>query len=352
MYCISCGGQLPKNAFFCLQCGTQQRDLPISETMRPKGWSERQLQKGLSFLDNWMAVVALAILATVTTILFAVGSKGFATQNATDILQQFCLVGALATAALVSMRTGGLDLSVGGIMALSSVIFAMNAAQNSAGTGFLLALVVCGAIGLLNGLFIMVARVPSVLVTVASAMLTRGIALWASEGVPVQLSAGWMQMNAVAAVLALVASVGIAIFLLWRTGRFAQEKKNIHGQMKFFWVYGLIALIGMLAGWAAAICFGTADAGKIGFGSSNEMILLFIFAALSASGLFKSNWVALGGALVLAMLWTIHDQAMILLQLSPFSMIVSNACWVFILLGVMCFAKRSWKKPMWEDWGR
>ncbi len=305
---------------------------------------EQRLQRGLFFLDNWLAFTALAVLSTVTTILFAVGSQGFATGSVVNVMQQFCMVGAMAVAAMVSTRTGGLDLSVGGMMALSAMIFAMNESANNAGAGLLLALAVCCAVGLLNGLFIMVLRMPAIFVTIASAMLTYGIAMWASDNRVIALSEQWAQMRIAAAVLALCAAVGIAIFLLWKTGGFAKDREPVHGKMKFFWIYGLIALIGALAGWAAAVDLGTAVT-SIGSGSSNEMVLLFIFATISASAMLKNNWVALGWTLILAMLWTIHDQAMLLLQLNPFSMIVSNASWVFILLAVMAIAKRSWQKP-------
>ncbi len=351
MYCINCGIEVSGDALFCHQCGAEQTEKPDVDGPLPWGWDAKRLQKGIAFLDNGLAFVAVGVLAIITTILFAVGSQGFAAANPAAVMQQFCLIGPLAVAALVSTRTGGLDLSVGGIMALSSVLLAMHASAGNTGVGLLLALVVCGALGLLNGLFIMVARIPAVLVTVASAMLTRGIAMWASNDTPDRLPAGWMELKVPVAVSVLAISLAIAILVLWRTGRFAKEQKPIRGAMKFFWIYGLIAVIGVLAGWAAAICFGVADT-SIGTGSSNEMILLFVFATISATGLLKNNWVALVWVLLVAMLWTIHDQAMILLELNPFSMIVSNASWVFILLAVMAIAKRSWKKPMRVDWGR
>lgn len=344
MHCINCGAQLPDDALFCSKCGKQQVREHAFVNPQPETPEARRFRRGLFFLENWLAFVAVGVLATITMILFAIGSRGFAMVSAANILQQFCLVGALAVGAMVSTRTGGLDLSVGGMMALSAIIFAMNASENNAGAGFLLALVVCGALGLLNGLFILVMRLPSILVTVASAVLIRGIALWASDGNTVALPKELLKMNGVAAILALLGSVIIAILLLWRTGAFAREKKAIHGEMKFFWIYGLLAVIGVLAGWASALRFGMAS-GNIGSGSSYEMILLFVFATLSASVLLKNNWVALGWTLLVALLWTMHEQAMILLNLSLFSMMVSNASWVFILLAVMFIAKHRWIKP-------
>jgi len=345
MNCINCGTQLPENSIFCLQCGIKQIEEPVSAGSRPEGLTERR-RKGIFFLDNLLAFLAVGVLATITVILFAAGSKGFTVWDVTDIALQFCLVGPLAVSALVSARTGGLDLSMGAMMALSSMIFAMHANGNNAAVGFLIALIVCTSLGFLNGLFIMVSRVPSVLVTVASAMLIRGIAMWAGGGISIELPAEWAKVNTGAAVAALLASVGIAILLLWRTGKFAKNKQDVQGKMQFFWVYGVMAVVGVLAGCAAAICFGTVG-GEVGLGSSNEMIPLFIFTTISATGLLKNNWIALAWVLLVALLWTIHDQAMILLELNPFSMIVSNASWVFILLAVMSIAKRSWRKPMW-----
>ncbi len=347
MYCSSCGVELHEGTLFCVKCGAPQATEPAANKPPLDEAAALRLERGLHFLDNWLAFVALAVLATVTTILFIVGSNIPDAGSAGSFVQHFCLVGALAMAAFASSRTGGLDLSVGGVMALSAMIFAMNASESSSAGGFLLAVAVCVAVGLLNGLFIMVLRMPAIFVTVASAMLTRGIGLWASENVSVDLPRDWANMGDTSALLAFAAAIGITILLLGLTGGLGKKKKSCRGNMKLFWIYVPIAIIGMLAGWAAALCFGTANA-NIGAGSSNEMVLLFIFATISASALLRDNRVALSFTLVLALLWTVHDQAMYLLNLSPFSMMVSNASWVFILLAVMAISRRSWQKPAWD----
>ncbi len=345
MYCSSCGVELHEGALYCVKCG-QPQEAGQSETPVLDEAAALRLKRGLFFLDNWLAFTALIVLASVTTVLFIVGSSTPDAGDPGSFVQHFSLVGALAMAAFASSRTGGLDLSVGGVMALSAMIFAMNASTNQT-AGFLLSIAVCVAIGMLNGLFIMVLRMPAIFVTVASAMLTRGISMWASEGITVDLPAEWANMGDAAAVLVFAASIGIAVLLLFLTGGLRGQKRSYRGNMKLFWIYVPIALIGMLAGWAAAICYGNASS-AIGAGSSNEMVLLFIFATISASGFLRDNRVALGFTVVLALLWTVHDQAMYLLNLSPFSMMVSNASWVFILLAVMAISKRSWQKPAWD----
>ena len=301
----------------------------------------RRLQKGVYFLDNWLAVVSIGVLAIITICLFGTGSQGFTTWNMENTMQQFCLTGSLSLTALVSMRTGGLDLSVGSVMALSSVILGA-VAENNVGFGVLLAFIICGALGLMNGVLIMVFHLPAILVTVASSMLIWGIAMWVGNDISVSLPAEWPEMNVLPAALALIASLGVALLALRVTGGLPRKNTNTFKKKKYFWIYGLVAVMGVFAGWAAALCFRTSDT-NFGSGSSDEMIILFIFATISASSLLKNNWIALGGALVLAMLWTIHDQAMILLELNPFSMIVSNASWVIIMLTVLTVAKRKWK---------
>lgn len=345
MYCNSCGIKLADHSLFCFQCGAQQKNRQISSDKHSEDLAARRLRQGISFLDNWLAFLAVGVLATITTVLFLVGLQGSSTWTMANLMQQFCMVGSLAMAALASTRVGGLDVSVGGMMALSSVLFAMNSMEQNAVGGFLLALLVCGAVGLLNGLFIIVMRLPALLVTMTSTLLLRGIALWASDGISVELSPDIRGLNVVAPVVALLLSVGIALLLLWKTGGFSKKTKPFYWEMKYFWIYGLLAVIGVLAGWTATVCFGVGD-GLVGSGSSNEMVILFVFAMISASTVLKNNWLALPWVLVLAMLWTVHDQAMILLELSPYSMIVSNASWVFIMLAVMSIAKRSWRKPI------
>ena len=292
--------------------------------------------------------MSVSILTIITICLFAVGSLGFTAWDVTDTMQQFYMVGLLSLAAFLSTRTGGLDLSIGSVMALSSVILAVFAAENNAVAGFLLAFIVCGAFGLMNGLFIMAFRLPSILITIVSSMLAWGIAMWVGGGVSISLPPEWPGIEVVPTAIALLVSVGIVLFVLKKTGRLEKDHPHTFLGKKYFWIYGVVAVIGAFAGWAETICFGASDM-SFGSGSSNEMIILFVFATISSTKLLKNNWIALGGVLILAMIWTVHDQAMILLDLNPFSRIVSNASWVIIMLCVLVVAKRYWKNPP-QNW--
>ena len=80
----------------------------------------------------------------------------FTVSNISDILQQCCENGLLAAGMTLVLLTGGIDLSVGGNIALGSMVCAMT--QAYAGwplmASVILAIIVCGAIGFSNGILV------------------------------------------------------------------------------------------------------------------------------------------------------------------------------------------------------
>src|SRR3954471_5499413 len=96
--------------------------------------------------------------------------------NLTDILRQISLIGIIALAMTFVILTGGIDLSVGSLLALSTTIAAMaltRAWPNASYTGhivraILAALAVATIAGALNGVVISVLRIQLFIVTLAS----------------------------------------------------------------------------------------------------------------------------------------------------------------------------------------
>ena len=104
---------------------TDQADgnLPEDEAV-----AEFEEQGGLTskiahFLHNNPAVVPLIVLL-VSTVIFSVlvGERFFSPFTLTLILQQVAIVGIVACAQSLVILTAGIDLSVGAIMVLSSVV--------------------------------------------------------------------------------------------------------------------------------------------------------------------------------------------------------------------------------------
>lgn len=88
---------------------------------------------------------------------------------------------ALAAAAqAVVVITGGIDLSIGSIMALASVVAAANMEGQSGEVGLLVAFAVLGlglVVGGINGALVVLTRVPDIVVTLAMSFVWAGFAL-------------------------------------------------------------------------------------------------------------------------------------------------------------------------------
>lgn len=119
----------------------------------------------------------LVIAAT----LFSATQKNFGTlNNATNILAQFGPLALLALGQMCVILVRGFDISVGAVMALSTVVAAQAILQFGI-AGLLFAPIVGGAFGLLNGALIGIARIQPIIATLGTLLLARGVALFISN---------------------------------------------------------------------------------------------------------------------------------------------------------------------------
>src|ERR1700730_15891860 len=110
----------------------------------------------------------------------------FQVGNLTDVLRQVSLIGIISLGMTLVILTGGIDLSVGSVLALSTTLVARGLSHPwRAGFSELqmlaaiaLAIIACGAVGILNGIVIGRLRVQPFIATLASMIGVRGFAKW------------------------------------------------------------------------------------------------------------------------------------------------------------------------------
>jgi ribose transport system permease protein len=118
--------------------------------------------------------------------------------NLTDILRQISLIGIISLAMTYVILTGGIDLSVGSILALSTALVSMSLtrAWQASPYGWHIALAIFAAIaasalvGSLNGAVIAVTRVQPFIVTLASMIGVRGLAKWLTDNQNIDIGFG------------------------------------------------------------------------------------------------------------------------------------------------------------------
>ena len=129
-----------------------------------------------SFLQQQGALVMLVLVCIVG---FARYEAFLTPENLLNILRQNSMLGLVALGMTFVILTGGIDLSVGALLAVAGVI-----AANLAEQGLIIALVAAVAaatvLGLINGLVIAKARIQPFIVTLAMMIAARGLALAAT----------------------------------------------------------------------------------------------------------------------------------------------------------------------------
>ena len=151
------------------------------------------------------AFAALAVVLAVG-ILFNAEGQFFNPDNHADALWAVSGYGILACGMTVVILTAGIDLSVGSLVALAGVVFAMCTMSHdvSGWVAVPLAVLVGALCGLLSGILVAVLRLQPFIATLAMMAFARGLAKMLTGGVKVQ------KLPAPASVEALNSKVGIA----------------------------------------------------------------------------------------------------------------------------------------------
>ena len=129
----------------------------------------------------------LLILALLILVIAIVSPVFLTTRNIGNVLAQTAVISVLAMGQLLVIVTSGIDLSVGSVLALapspapwsSSPSHRRAGDPHDAGSGVV--------VGLLNGFIFVKGRLPHpFIITLATLSIARGLALWLSDGRPIQ----------------------------------------------------------------------------------------------------------------------------------------------------------------------
>ena len=126
-----------------------------------------------SVLQRQGAATVLLLLVVVAW--FALPRFG-SVENLQDIALQSSFLAVIALGMTFVIITGGIDLSVGSVYALGGVLAAYGSHSGFL-VGLLLPLLVCGLIGLLNGVLVARLGLPPFIVTLATLLFARGLLL-------------------------------------------------------------------------------------------------------------------------------------------------------------------------------
>lgn len=126
----------------------------------------------------------LFIVLAVAAVLAIIYPRFLTASNLTNVLWSVCVIAIMCTGAIYTPITGGIDLSVGSVAAIASIIVnhLMNVMGVPMGASLLITLIIGTALGLLNGFVVAKFRVTGFIVTLAAKTYLFGLAMLISNG--------------------------------------------------------------------------------------------------------------------------------------------------------------------------
>ena len=240
--------------------------------------------------------------------------------NLLNVMEQTSINAVIALGMTFVILSGGIDLSVGSLLALSGVVLAW-ALQGGwpVPAAILAGLGVGGASGLVNGLLITKGRLPAFIATLGMMSIARGAALVFTSGRPISgFGAGFRQLST-ARILGVPAPIVITIavyalghFLLTRTrfGRYVyaiggnEEATRLSGIDAGFHKTMVYELSGVASGLAAALLTARLNSAQPIAGINYELdaIAATVIGGTSLSGGVGTLHGTLIGALIMGVL--------------------------------------------------
>ncbi|MBX6323694.1 MAG: ABC transporter permease [Rhodospirillaceae bacterium] len=300
------------------------------------------------FLRDSGGVASIGVFFVAVVVLFSLLTDVFLSEpNILNILRQVAPNLIVAVAMTFVITTGGIDLSVGSVVALVNALAALALQAGLPWPAVIVLMLALGAlIGLFQGFFIGYEGIPAFIVTLAGLSAIRGVALLLTKGysVPIDpaspfnaIGRGWIFGLPLPAIIAvLILAVGWIAFNETAFGRYvtgiganaeAVRRAGIDVRAHILKVYALSG--------AAAALAGLILAARLGSGSSNAGVgfELDVIAAvvLGGTSLFGGRGTMLGTALGTLTVAVIGN-GLILMHLSPFLTPIVSGCIILIAI--------------------
>ena len=153
----------------------------------------KHLKEFLAIRGMGQVISVTAALLIMILVFGVINPSFFSGENTTNLLRQVVPIMIIGIGQSFVMITGGIDLSIGSVAGMSSMISAtlMTAAHMDPWLACIITLVACCAVGLVNGLLVSLTKLPAFIATLGTMIIARGIAQLANgnmntDGIPAE----------------------------------------------------------------------------------------------------------------------------------------------------------------------
>ena len=251
----------------------------------------------------------LALLAILLISFFWIASQNAAFLSSDYVigvvLKNAIEIGFMALPMTIIIITGGIDLSCGNIMVLSSMLGGMAAVKGGSVAGVLVTLIVGAACGIFNGFLVSVLKIPAMLATLGTYQLYMGIAIVASKGSTVSgvptVYSSFAYMTVAGIPMPFIVFILMIVVISFIMGK-TKFGKRVHlvgtneKASKFAGINNVSVLIraymlsGIVSAVAGLLSLSRINSAKADFGSSYTMqtILISVLGGINPDGGFGS----------------------------------------------------------------
>lgn len=307
-------------------------------------------KKKNSIIRKMGPLLGLLLLGIALTIL---SDRFFTLDNLLNVARQISINAIISVGMTLVILTGGIDLSVGSIVALTGSITAgLLVGGQGIVPAMLLGMVVGALLGLFNGVLITRAEIPPFIATLGTMTAARGFTLVYTDGRPITgmedafryLGGGYIAGIPVPVIIMLVIFAAAYIMLKkTRLGRYIyaiggnEEAARLSGINTKKILLSVYVLGGLLAGISGIIMASRLNSAQPTAGVSFELDAI---AAVVLGGTSLSGGVGtIGGTLIGALIIGVLDNGLNLLNVSSFYQQIAKG--LVILLAVFLDKKRK-----------
>lgn len=303
----------------------------------------------LAGVDWRQYVVYIGFTLVFITFSIALRDQGFLTaSNLLNIVRQTTMISVMAVAMTFVIASAEIDLSVGSVAGLASVIAALSVANYGVIAGVVAGLLVGFVVGLTNGMLVTRVGIPSFLVTLGMLGIAQGVAMWVTNTAPVPILDDTFNNLFGSGNIGPIPSLAIWTTLVFLCGHIALTKTSFGRKVlatggnesaaRFSGIntkrIKLAALIisGMAASLAGMLYAGRLQSGRFQWGQGDELSVIAA-VILGGTSLFGGKGTVIG-SLVGSLLMGLINNGLILMGLEYSQQLIVRGCIIILAVAL------------------